>query len=111
MAAIGRTTPRLVPDAREAAEEVRDHDPPPEIPRACGHERTPENTLVDKNGNKRCKPCREEYKATHGPDQTCSAPGCDRPVTANGLCNRDYQRMRNKGNTEDRVLMTPEERE
>ena len=86
-------------------------DAPPEKPRPCGHERTPENTLVDKAGKKRCKPCREAYIATHVSDRTCSAPGCDRPVLANDLCKRDYQRMKFKGSTEDRVLMTPEERQ
>lgn len=78
--------------------------------RKCGHERTPENTIVAKNGKKRCRPCREAYKATFVSSETCSVEGCDRPVRAKGLCGRDYQRMKIKGNTDDPVVMTPVER-
>lgn len=41
---------------------------------------------------------------------TCEVDECNDPVLAKKMCRKHYQRMRNKGSTEDRVLMTPEER-
>jgi len=86
-------------------------DAPPDVCRKEGHPLTPDNVIVDeKTGKRRCLKCREAYKAAFIPAGICSVPGCGRPAIAKGLCTRDYQRMKIKGNTDDPVRLTPEER-
>lgn len=85
-------------------------DAPPDVCKKAGHPLTPDNVITDPAGKRRCKTCREEYKATYVCAETCNAPGCDRPVLALGLCNRDYQRVKIKGTVEDPVYLTAEER-
>lgn len=84
-------------------------DPPPDVCRKAGHPLTPDNVIVD-GGKRRCRACREAYKASFVSEVICSVPGCGRPQLAMGLCGRDYQRMKAKGNTDDPVFYTPEER-
>ena len=38
---------------------------------------------------------------------TCNEPGCERPVTARGLCNGCYQRLRRTGKLEKRPVWRP----
>jgi hypothetical protein len=40
-----------------------------------------------------------------GTSPPCSAPGCDRPSAALGLCRRDYQRWRRRGTTDPRPTL------
>jgi len=71
---------------------------------------TPDNVITDKKtGKRRCKICREAYKASYVSEVTCSAEDCDEPQRAKGLCSKHYQRMVNKGSLDDPVYLTPEE--
>jgi hypothetical protein len=81
-------------------------DAPSEI-RKCGHARTPENTLFEANGKRRCRPCREAYLATFVSGVRCRE--CGDPALAKELCGKHYQRMAIKGTLDDPVRLTPEE--
>lgn len=85
-------------------------DARPDVCRKCGKPRTPENTIVEKSGKKRCRPCREAYNATFVSETPCSVADCGEQQIAKGLCGKHYQRVKIKGSTDDPVRYTPEER-
>lgn len=83
-------------------------DAPPDVCKN-GHDLSkPENVITEKSGKRRCRVCREAYKATFVSSVKCSE--CDEPQIALGLCTKHYQRHKIKGDLSDPVRLTPEER-